>query len=317
MTNKKLRVVFMGTPAFAAHQLKAIYNSGHQIVGVVTTPDKPAGRGQKMLASEVKKTAQELDLPVLQPEKLRDPDFVATLRNLEADVFVVVAFRMLPTVVWQLPPLGTFNLHASLLPHYRGAAPINWAIINGEKETGNTTFLIDDKIDTGQMLLQNKVAITPIDTAGTLHDKLMESGGPLVVATLDGLAQGTFQPQPQPQDATLKEAPKIFKETCKIDWEKPAQEILQLIKGMSPYPAAWAVLELGGQVLEPVKIFDAQLPEIEGSLPPGAVKIAGKQFFIGTGKGDLEILQLQLPGKKAVDATSFLNGCRGNTMRWM
>jgi methionyl-tRNA formyltransferase len=317
MMQKSLRVVFMGTPGFAAHQLLAIHNSPHKVVGVVTTPDKPAGRGLKIWESEVKKTATELGLPVMQPEKLRDADFIAQLQQLDADVFVVVAFRMLPAAVWQMPPLGTFNLHASLLPHYRGAAPINWAIINGEVETGNTTFLIDDKIDTGHVLLQNTVAIAPTDTAGTLHDKLMTTGGPLIVNTLDGLAAGTLKPQPQTATGSLKEAPKIFKETCRIDWTQPAAQVINHIRGLSPYPTAWSQLVLDGQLLEPVKIYGAGLDASAPHLASGAALIAGKKLFVGTGDQAICIQQLQLPGKKMVDATSFLNGLRGATMVWL
>lgn len=316
MNNNSLRVVFMGTPSFAAHQLTAIHNSAHQVVGVVTTPDKPAGRGLKVLESDVKKTAAALGLPVMQPEKLREPNFVAQLESLNAAVFVVVAFRMLPAVVWQMPLLGTFNLHASLLPNYRGAAPINWAIINGDTETGNTTFLIDDKIDTGKMLMQNKVAITQTDNAGTLHDKLMATGGPLVVATLTGLAAGTLIPLPQIAASALKEAPKIFKETCRINWAQPATHVWNHIRGLSPYPTAWCQLELDNQLLEPVKIFEASLDVGAPTLAPGVAQIIGKNLFVGTGDQALCIKQLQLPGKKAVDATSFLNGLRGAAMLW-
>jgi methionyl-tRNA formyltransferase len=314
---KSLRVVFMGTPEFAAHQLQEIAKSQHQIVGVVTVPDKPAGRGRQLNESAVKKTAKTLNLTVLQPEKLKAPDFIDALTMLNADVFVVVAFRMLPKVVWSLPKLGTFNLHASLLPNYRGAAPINWAIINGETETGITTFLIDEKIDTGSILLKKRLPIFTDDTASTLHDRLKEAGGPLLLETLDGLAAKTLQPQPQDDFAARKEAPKLFKETCQIPWGKPAQEIINHVRGLASYPTAITTLETEEGIFAPVKIFKVGHTPIDLEIQIGEVVIIGKEILVGTGSGAVRIEQLQLPGKKPVDALSFINGSRFTSMKFL
>ena len=244
-----MRIVFMGTPDFALGSLKALVENHYNVVGVVTVADKPAGRGQKLYQSPVKVYAEQMGIPVLQPVKLKDEAFVEALKALAPDVQIVVAFRMLPEVVWRLPKYGTFNLHASLLPNYRGAAPINWAIINGEKQTGVTTFFIDEKIDTGAIIAQ---AVTPIDThetAGTLHDKLMLQGADLVLKTVDSIADGTCTTQPQDKEITFAEAPKIYKETCKINWEDEGIAIERLIRGMSPYPTAWAEFPHKGEML--------------------------------------------------------------------
>lgn len=240
-----MRIVFMGTPEFAVASLEKIAEAGHEIAAVVTAPDRPAGRGQKIQFSAVKEAAIKLHIPVLQPEKLKNEDFVSELKKLNAELFVVVAFRMLPEVVWNMPPKGTINLHGSLLPQYRGAAPINWAVINGEKETGVTTFFIRHEIDTGNILQHKKIEISESDNAGTIHDKLMITGAGLLVDTLDKLEKTTLTAEPQEKfvgNQELKHAPKIFRETCHINWKKSTEEIYNLIRGLSPYPAAWTDL---------------------------------------------------------------------------
>ncbi len=302
-----MRVVFMGTPPFAVAMLDAIHTSKHQLVGVITSPDRPAGRGRKLKASAVKERAQQLGLPVLQPEKLRDPDFLADLKKLEADVFVVVAFRMLPGLVWQMPNKGTFNLHASLLPQYRGAAPINWAIVNGEKETGLSTFFIDDKIDTGAIILQSKLEIGENEDAGSLHDRMMESGADLVRETLDTIAEGKAVPQTQEPDGELKDAPKIFKEDLKLEPDNKAADIHNLIRGMSPYPGAWANAKLPGFEGQ-IKILESRRSERPSIHKPGALHREGKKLFLATADYDLELCSLQPQGKKRLKALDFLNG---------
>jgi methionyl-tRNA formyltransferase len=301
----------MGTPGFAAHQLEALIKSRHHVVGVVTVPDKPSGRGLKVYPAAVKQTANQHEIPVLQPEKLKAPEFAERLKSLNADVFVVVAFRMLPETIWNMPRLGTFNLHASLLPDYRGAAPINWAIINGETETGLTTFLIDHQIDTGNLLLQSRIPIAPKETAGTLHDKLMAAGPDLILRTLEGLASGQIQPHPQP-NRVAKQAPKIFKETCQINWSKSAEEIHNLVRGMHPMPLAWSDLSMDGLMVSPVKFHQISISEEIFSDQIGAVTVHNKQVFIQTGQGSVVIEQIQLPGKKTITGTDFMNGWRGN-----
>ena len=245
---KDLRIVFMGTPEFASTSLKRLVTEGYNIVAVVTTPDKPAGRGQKLHESDVKLTAKELGLPILQPEKLRDESFLEAMRELNIDLGIVIAFRMLPEVVWAMPRLGTFNLHASLLPQYRGAAPINWAIINGEKRTGVTTFLLNHEIDKGAIIEQESVDILPEDNIGTLYDKLMNIGSELVTRTVDKLAEGNYTTieQMHIDESTLKPAPKIFKEDGRIDWTKRGEDIINLVRGLSPYPAAWSAIYNNG-----------------------------------------------------------------------
>lgn len=305
----KAKVVFMGTPDFAVASLKAIVNAGHDVVGVVTVPDKPAGRGHQLRPSPVKQFAVESGLKVLQPEKLKDPEFLSELGALEADLFVVVAFRMLPKEVWSMPVKGTFNLHGSLLPDYRGAAPINWAVINGEKKTGVTTFLIDDQIDTGDILLCEELQVYINDTVGDVHDELMEIGASLVTETISGLLAGTLEPKNQ-QDILKgrapKMAPKIFKETCKIDWAQGASAVHNLIRGMSPYPAAFFEAEELGKKVN-IKVFKSE--SISERLPIGAIDSDGKSFLkIGTGDGAIDILRLQYPGKKQLDIQQFLTG---------
>ena len=310
MSAKNLRIVFMGTPEFAVASLDALVQSGFNVVGVVTAPDKPAGRGMKLQQSAVKKYAEEKGLTVLQPEKLRNPDFLTELKNLQADLQVVVAFRMLPEVVWNMPTSGTINVHASLLPQYRGAAPINWAIINGEKESGVTTFKLKHEIDTGGVLLQEKVAIWEQDTAGTLHDKLKECGAHLLVKTVQGLADGTITEKPQEtlftDDALLKHAPKIFTETCKIDWSKSVEEVYNLIRGLSPYPAAYT--KLGDKTL---KIFWAEKEKTPTTVQAGEWETDKKTYLKYAGAdGYLLLKDVQLEGKKRLTIEEFLRGYR-------
>lgn len=263
MEAKKLRIVFMGTPEFAVPSLRALIDGGYNVVAVVTTPDKPAGRGQRMHESDVKIAARELGLPVLQPVKLRDPEFVEALRKLDPDLGIVIAFRMLPEVVWAMPRLGTFNLHASLLPQYRGAAPINWAIINGEHETGVTTFLLNHEIDKGAIIGQIRVPIGEEDTIGTMYDRLMQVGTGLVLETVDRIATGEIHPMEQQgvDESTLHPAPKIFKEDCRIDWSLDGRRIINFIRGLSPYPTAWTSMYRDGEDKESLtaKIFAANL----------------------------------------------------------
>ena len=269
----KLKVVFFGTPDFARASLEAIHTSAHEVVGVVTVADKASGRGQKVHQSPVKTYAVEHDLPLFQPEKLRNEEFLSQIQSLNADIFVVVAFRMMPKVLFSMPRLGTFNLHASLLPDYRGAAPINYAVINGETKSGVTTFFINEKIDEGNILLQAETKISPEDNAGTLHDRLMEIGAKLVVETLDGLAEGKLTEIPQNQKENPKTAYKIFKEDTKIDWEKEVEVIHNFIRGMSPYPAAFTVLEVGGEQ-KILKIFKGKFQKIQHSKENGEIEIS-------------------------------------------
>ncbi|PTN08479.1 methionyl-tRNA formyltransferase [Mangrovibacterium marinum] len=310
MTGKDLRIVFMGTPDFAVASLKALVEGGYNIVGVITAPDKPAGRGRQLQQSAVKQYAVAQNLKVLQPEKLKNPEFIAALEALKADLQVVVAFRMLPEVVWRMPRLGTFNLHGSLLPQYRGAAPLNWAVINGEKETGVTTFLLSHEIDTGAILFREKITIGDNDNVGDIHDRLMDIGARLVVKTVDALGEGRYTTveQDEIQAGNLKPAPKIFKEDCKIDWEKPAEEVRNLIRGLSPYPAAWTELVDGKGKLMSLKIFKAEIEPNEG-LAPGTLETDGKNSFkIAAKDGWLVISDLQLSGKKRMSTADFLRG---------
>lgn len=300
-------VVFMGTPDFAVASLAAICDAGYEVKAVVTVPDRQAGRGMKLTPSPVKEYAVEHSLPVLQPEKLRDPEFLERLKSYNADLFVVVAFRMLPQVVWQMPPMGTFNLHASLLPDYRGAAPINWAVMNGEKETGVTTFFLNEKIDEGKILLQEKTPIYDDDTAGTLHDRLMEIGKHLVVNTIRGLENNSIEPQPQKR-LNPKDAPKIFKDDCRIDWNRSGEEIVNFVRGLSPYPAAFMNLEYpdGGTVS--FKVFDAAF-EKEDGVQLFYLKTDGKKYLkIGVKDGFIAINEIQMSGKRKNTIEDFLRG---------
>lgn len=306
----KPRIVFMGTPEFAAHSLQALHDSGANLVAVVTAPDRRSGRGMKLTSSAVGETAGNLGLPVLKPEKLKDPVFLDALRELKPDLQVVVAFRMLPEAVWALPPMGTFNLHASLLPQYRGAAPINHAIINGEKVTGVTTFFINHEIDTGNILFREEVSILDEDDAGTLHDKLMETGAQLIIRTIDAIASGKIHPLPQDEltgNEILKPAPKIFKEDCKIDWSLDPVTIHNKIRGLSPYPGAWTEFILKDGSVASVKIFRTAITN--DKLAQGEISCDGKSVLkIGCRGGALQILELQLAGKKRLATAEFLRG---------
>lgn len=306
---KSLKVVFLGTPEFAKTSLEAIHHSHHEVAGVVTVADKASGRGQKVNQSPVKIFAMENNIPVFQPEKLRNPEFLEELRKLNADVFVVVAFRMMPKVLFEMPRMGTFNLHASLLPDYRGAAPINYAVINGEEKTGATTFFINEKIDEGNILLQEELPILPNENAGSLHDRLMEMGAELVVKTLDGLAENTITERPQPQVEYPKNAYKIFKEDTKIDWTKKSREIHQFILGMSPYPAAFTTLKIGDEE-KGLKIFGGEFNVENHDKPAGTLDISKNEFKIYTADGTYSPLELQLEGKKRMNIKDFLNGFR-------
>ena len=315
MRGKELRIVFMGTPGFAMVSLKALVENGYNVVGVITAPDKPAGRGKKLTESDVKKYAVEKGLKVLQPEKLKNPEFLEELKALQADLQVVVAFRMLPEAVWKMPRLGTFNLHASLLPQYRGAAPLNWAIINGETKTGVTTFLLDHEIDTGKILFRREIRIGENDTAGNIHDQLMNLGAKLVIETVDSLSAGKVKPVPQAelmQKENIKPAPKIFKEDCKIDWTKSVETVRNLIRGLSPHPAAWCNLvhkESGRTV--PSKIFFAQPVIAAETAKPGTIDSDDESYLnVACGNGWLEITDLQLSGKKRLKTSDFLRGFR-------
>lgn len=314
MHPKEIRIVFMGTPDFAVESLKALVENGYHIAGVITAPDKPAGRGRQLSESAVKKYAVDNNLKILQPEKLKNPEFIAELENLKADLQIVVAFRMLPEIVWNMPPMGTFNLHASLLPQYRGAAPLNWAIINGETVTGVTTFLLSHEIDTGQIIFQEKVSIGENDTVGDLHDRMMEIGANLVIKTVDALAEGNIQPIDQEQltdhPERIKQAPKIFKEDCRIDWTKDSESVRNLIRGLSPYPAAWTELEHPEKPeILTAKIYSSS--HDNGSLPaaPGTLLTDNKKYLkIACPDGWLSIADIQLSGKKRMKIDELLRG---------
>ena len=305
MNYKDLRIIFMGTPEFAVASLSKLVDEGCQIVGVITAPDKPAGRGMELQQSAVKKYALEKGLTVLQPEKLKDLQFLETLKSLNADLQIVVAFRMLPEVVWNMSPMGTLNLHGSLLPQYRGAAPINWAIINGEKITGVTTFKLKHEIDTGDVLLSEEIKIDEDDNAGTLHDKMKEIGAEVLFNTVLGLAENNIQEKPQ-SNLNIKHAPKIFTETCKIDWSKTGEEIYNLIRGLSPYPAAFTFLDE-----KKLKVFSAKKEITIPQVNPGLFDTDGKTFLrFACADGYLHLLELQLEGKKKMKIEDFLRGYR-------
>ena len=297
----------MGTPEFAVTILNELLHNGCEVVGVVTSPDKPAGRGRKMHMSAVKKYATENDLLVLQPTNLKEEAFLKELGGLEANLYIVVAFRMLPRVVWQMPEYGTFNLHASLLPNYRGAAPINWALINGEKKTGVTTFFIDDKIDTGEIILQQEIAITERDSAGTLHDKLMHAGAELVLRTVLKIEAGTVTTKKQLMEAEMKAAPKIHRETCQIDWNQPLDKIYDHIRGLSPYPAAWTTLKNGEKEVF-LKIYHVSREYGQHDLAHGQLIFDKKEIKVAVKGGYLELLEIQLPGKRKMKTREVLNG---------
>ena len=300
----------MGTPQFAAHSLNKLYEAGYEIAAVVTAPDKPAGRGMQLTQSAVKRYAIEKNLKVLQPEKLKDPVFIGELKSLKADVQVVVAFRMLPEIVWNMPPMGTINLHGSLLPQYRGAAPINWAIINGEKETGVTTFKLKHEIDTGNILLQKKIDIDENETAGSLHDKMMDIGAELLLVTINKLSEGkpgeVVQPSAVTSNEVLQHAPKLFTETCEIKWDKNVNEIYNLIRGLSPYPAAFTFLN--GKKL---KIFKAEKEFNNEVTIPGKIETDRKSFLnFFASDGFISLKEIQLEGKKKMLIEDFLRGWR-------
>ncbi|GGK34997.1 methionyl-tRNA formyltransferase [Yeosuana aromativorans] len=304
---KELRIVFMGTPDFAVASLQALVENQYKIVGVITAPDRPAGRGQKLHESAVKQYAVSQNLTILQPTNLKDESFLAELRALQANLQIVVAFRMLPKAVWQMPVYGTFNLHASLLPNYRGAAPINWAIINGETKTGVSTFFIDEKIDTGEMILQESIAIEPNDNAGSLHDKLMDLGSQLVLKTVDLIQHGSVNTTPQIEFKDIKTAYKLNKDNCKIDWNESMTNIHNKIRGLSPYPGAWCTLINNNDSVS-VKIFKSEIEETDHNFVTGTV-IASKQDLKVAGKnGFIIIKEIQLPGKRSMDVKSLLNG---------
>jgi methionyl-tRNA formyltransferase len=303
---KNLRIVFMGTPDFAVATLDALIKEKYNVVAVVTAPDKPAGRGRKLQQSAVKNYALENNLTILQPANLKNEDFLQELKQLQANLFIVVAFRMLPKEVWQMPKYGTFNLHASLLPNYRGAAPINWAIINGEKETGVTTFFIDEKIDTGNIILQQKIAILPTETVGELHDKLMTIGSILVVKTVQLIERDSLKTIPQPK-SELTTAPKLNSENCKINWSNSVHQIFNHIRGLNPYPAAWTTLH-NGEAATTLKLYDVTTELNKHQNKPGKVIIQDGKLKIAAADGWLLIDSLQLAGKRKMDAKSFING---------
>jgi methionyl-tRNA formyltransferase len=302
-----MRIVFMGTPDFAVPSLEILLENGYDIAAVVTAPDKPGGR-QGTQVSAVKQCALRHGLTVLQPEKLKNPEFLDALRALRADLQIVVAFRMLPEVVWNMPPLGTMNLHASLLPKYRGAAPINWAIIRGEQETGITTFLLKHEIDTGDLLFQERIAIGENETAGELHDRMMMQGARLILRSVQALERGEVQPMPQ-TDAEVTHAPKIFTESCRINFELPAVQVHNFIRGLSPYPGAWT--ELDGKTLKILRTEKAEKPSAESPAAPGTFVSDGKNYLkVSTSDGYLNILELQMEGKRRMNVRDFLNGYR-------
>ena len=306
---EKLRIVFMGTPDFAVGILDTIYKNNYEIVGVITAPDKPAGRGQKVSMSAVKEYALEKNLRLLQPTNLKSEEFLTELKSLDANLQVVVAFRMLPEVVWKMPKLGTFNLHASLLPEYRGAAPINWAIINGETKTGVTTFFIDDKIDTGAMILSKETEIGANETAGELHDRLMHLGSETVLETLQLIESGKATTTLQENHPDVKTAYKLNKDNCKIDWSQSGQTIFNLIRGLSPYPAAWTFIKDGENEWN-VKIYLANFEEKAHTDAVGKITTTKKEIFVMVKDGVLKIESLQFPGKKRMLAHELLNGVK-------
>ena len=304
---RDLRIVFMGTPEFAVATLKALLENQYHVVGVITAPDKPAGRGQKLHQSAVKQFALEHNLKVLQPTNLKSESFLEELKALNPNLQIVVAFRMLPEVVWKLPEYGTFNLHASLLPDYRGAAPINWSIINGETKTGATTFFIDDKIDTGAIIRSKETPIKPEENAGSLHDRLMDLGSQLVIETVQLIENGTVETTPQPPIEQSKTAYKLNKENCKLSFNKPLDQLYNQIRGLSPYPAAWCTLINGDDQLD-IKIYQAEKEITEHKTPFGTLIWNKKSLKVAVEGGYLKLLELQLPGKRKMDVKALLNG---------
>ena len=316
MDKQSIRIIYMGTPDFAVESLRALVEGGYNVVAVVTMPDKPAGRGHQLQYSAVKQYALSVDLPILQPERLKDETFLQELRSYQADLQIVVAFRMLPEVVWNMPRLGTFNLHASLLPQYRGAAPINWAVMNGDTETGATTFMLQHEIDTGNIILQERIPIAEDENVGSVHDRLMTMGASLVTRTVDLIIDSENSGKPVPtipqdtiQDSNLSPAPKIFKDTCAIDFSRPAEQVRNHIRGLSPYPAAWIndmpASHPLAEVLKGAKVYKAAIAnhaEQKGHI------------IVPCGEGYIDLLELQLPGKKRMDASALLNGIKNSKL---
>ena len=303
---KDIRIVFMGTPDFAVTILKKLIDTKYNVVGVITAPDKPAGRGRKLNQSAVKKYASTLNIPILQPTNLKSEDFINDLKALNANLQIVVAFRMLPTIVWKMPEYGTFNLHASLLPEYRGAAPINWAIINGEKKTGVTTFFIDDKIDTGEIILKSEIEIKEDEIVGELHDRLMYLGADLVTKTVDLIASDEVATSKQPE-LEEKAAPKLYPHNCKIDWSQSLSDIYNHIRGLNPYPAAWTTIKNGNEEIT-AKIYGVSKEVINHNLNTGTIVTSKKELKVAVKDGYLIINEIKLSGKKLLDIPSLLNG---------
>ena len=314
MTKENLRIVFLGTPDFAVESLRRIIGEGYNVVGVVTMPDKQAGRGHKMIQSPVKQFAVEHGLFLMQPPNLKDPAFIEQLQSLRADLFVVIAFRMLPEAVWSMPPLGTFNLHGSLLPRYRGAAPINRAIMNGDSETGVTTFFLKHEIDTGDIIDRRAISVGPDENAGSVHDRLMELGAELTLDTLAHILQGDLTPMPQdqlPDASETSNAPKIFKEDCRIDWNRPARSVHNHIRGLSPYPGAWTTIECEGNPPSEIKILaSAVASETSACGTPGQISTAGGRLTVCCALGQIEVLEVQPAGKRRMAAADWLRGAR-------
>ncbi len=311
MNKDDLRIVFLGTPEFAVNSLDTLVTNGFNIVGVVTMPDKPAGRGHKLLQSAVKQYAIEHDLHLMQPVSLKDEIFVNELRSLNADLFIVIAFRMLPMVVWQMPRLGTFNLHASLLPRYRGAAPINRAVMNGDTETGVTTFMLRHEIDTGDILGQERIEIGPDECVGSVHDRLMHIGARLTLQTVNDIIAGTLKPIPQDELLRGEEptpAPKIFREDCRIDWTRPAREVHNHIRGLSPYPAAWTMMSISGGEPAMTKILETRIHPEYTSGQPGRVIVTGNEMIVECGDCAVTIERLQPAGKRPMCTGEYLRG---------
>ncbi len=309
--SNRLRIIFMGTPEFAVASLQGLVESGYQVVAVVTAPDKPSGRGLKMTVSPVKEYALQQDIPVLQPEKLKNKAFLEELKSFRADLQVVVAFRMLPEAVWNMPASGTFNLHASLLPQYRGAAPINWAVINGEKETGVTTFFLQHEIDTGRIIFQEKEPIGYDDNVGMVYERLMNTGARLVVKTVEAIQAGNFPQTEQEESTALKAAPKIFRETCRIHWDQPAEQIRNLIRGLSPYPAAWTTING-----KSAKIFEVSVTGENDGTATGTILTDNKKFFhVKTADRWIALEKIQLEGKKKMPVEELLRGFKPETIQ--
>lgn len=304
---RDLRIVFMGTPEFAVSILEKILDEGYDVTGVITAPDRPAGRGRKLQESAVKTFAVSRGLPVLQPVNLKSPEFYKQLQMLQPNVQVVVAFRMLPQVVWSLPEYGTFNLHASLLPQYRGAAPINWAIINGEKITGVSTFFIDEKIDTGEIILKKPVKIDPDENVEALHDKLKEEGAKLVVETLKLIQKDKVKTEKQAITGNLKEAPKLSRDNTRLNWDSPVEEIYNHIRGLDPYPAAWSELKNGNEII-PVQIYKAKMEKEHHQFKPGELLVENRELRVAARDGYISIIEIKLPGKRKMKVSDLLNG---------